>query len=53
MKPDDDSNQDISGGESEGRSENTGESDILSDLEEDTLDHQPEVLLLGQAGQNK
>jgi hypothetical protein len=53
MKQDDDTNQDIGNGESEGESEDTGESNLSSDIEEDDLDHQQDVLLQGQAHQDK
>jgi len=53
MKQDDDTNQDIGDGESEGESEDTGESTLSTDIEQDDLDHQQEVLLLGQARRDK
>jgi len=53
MKLGDDSIQDIGDVESEGESEDTGESTLSSDIEEDDLDHLQEVLLLGQARRNK
>jgi len=53
MKQGDDTDQDIGDGESEGESEDTGESMLSSDIEDDDFDHQQEVLLLGQARQDK
>jgi len=53
MKQGDDTDQDIGDGESEGESEDTGESTSSSDIKEDDLDHQQEVLLLGQACRDK
>ena len=48
-----DTDQDIGDGKSEGESEDTGESTLSSDIEEDDLDHQQEVELLGQARRDK
>ena len=53
MMQDDDTDQDIGDDESEGESEDTGESTLSSDIEEDDLDHQQEVLHLGQARRDK
>jgi len=53
MKQGDDTDHDIGDGKSEGESEDTGESTLSSDIEEDNLDHQQEVLLLGQARRDK
>jgi len=53
MKQGDDTDQDLGDGDSEGESEDTGESRLSSDIEEDNLDHQQEVLLLGQARRDK
>jgi len=53
MKQGVDTDQDIGDGESEGESEDAGESTLSSDIEEDNLDHQHEVLLLGQARRAK
>jgi len=53
MKQDNDPNQDIGEGVYEGTSEDTGESILSSNIEEDDLDHQQEVLLLRQARQDK
>jgi len=53
MKQDDNTDQDIGEGDIAGESEDTGESTLSSDLEEDDLDHQQEVPLLGQAHQDK
>ena len=49
MKQDDDTDQDICDDESEGESQDTGESTLPSYIEENNLDHQQEVLLVGQA----
>jgi len=49
LKQDDDTNQGIS----DDKSEDPGESTLLSDIEEDELDHHQEVLHLGQASQDK
>jgi len=40
MKQGDETDQDIGDGECEGESEDTGESTLSSDIEEDELDHQ-------------
>jgi len=53
MMQDDDTDQDISDDESEGESEDTGETTLSSAIEEDALDHQQQVLLLGQARPDK
>jgi len=53
MKQDDDTYQDIGEGESEGESEDTRESTLSSDIEENGLDHQQDVILLGQACRDK
>jgi len=53
MKQGDDTDQDIGDGESEGESADTGESTLSSNIEEDDLCHQQEVLLLGQAHWDK
>jgi hypothetical protein len=53
MMQDDDTEQDIGDDESEGESEDTGETTLSSDIEEDDLDHQQQVLLLGQARRDK
>jgi hypothetical protein len=61
MMQDDDTDQDIDDGESEGdsegeregESERTGETMLSSDIEDDDLIHQNQVLLLGQARQRK
>jgi len=53
FKQDDDTDQGISDGEIEGKSEQTRESTILTDIEEDDLDHQQEILPLGQARWDK
>jgi hypothetical protein len=53
MMQDDDTDQDIGDDESEGESEDTGETTLSSDIEEDDLDHQQQVLLLGQARRDK
>ena len=45
LKQDDDTDQESSDDESKDPAEST----LLSDIEEDDLDHQQEVLLLGQA----
>ena len=49
MKQDDDTDQELSDDESE----DPGESSLLSNIPEDDSDHQQEVLLLGQARQDK
>jgi len=49
MNQDDETHQEIG----EDDSEDTGESTLSSDIEEDHLDHQPEVLHLGQARRDK
>jgi hypothetical protein len=49
MNLDDDTDQDISDIESK----DTGESTLSSNIKEDDLDHQLEVLLLGQPGRDK
>jgi len=49
MNQDDATNQEIG----EDDSEDTGESTLSSDIEEDDLDHQPEVHNLGQACRDK
>jgi len=49
MNQDDETDQEIG----EDDSDDTGESTLSSDIEEDDLDHQPEVLHLGQARQDK
>jgi len=53
MMQDDDTNQDIGDDESEGECEETRETTSSSDIEEDDLDHQQQVLLLGQASRDK
>jgi hypothetical protein len=53
MMQDDDTDQDIGDDESEGESEDTWETTLSSDIEEDDLDHQQQVLLLGQARRDK
>jgi len=53
MKQNYDTDQDIGDGESDGESEDTGGSTLSSDIEEEDLDHQQEVLLPGQVGQDK
>jgi len=53
MTQDDDTDQDISDGESDCENDDTEESTLSSDIEEDDLDHQQEVLLLGQALRDK
>jgi len=53
MKQDDDSDQDIGDDKSKGESADTGESTLSTDINEDKLNHQQEVLLLGQAHRNK
>jgi len=53
MKQDDNTNHDISDEESEGENEDTGESLLSSDIKEDDLDHQQQVLLLGKARRDK
>jgi hypothetical protein len=53
MMQDDDTDQDIGDDESEGESEDTGETTLSSDIEEDDLDHQQQVLHLGQARREK
>jgi len=52
IKQDDDTDQDIGDDESEGNIEDTGESTFWFRIEEDDLDHQQNVLLLGQAHQD-
>jgi hypothetical protein len=53
MMQDDDTYQDIGDDECEGESEDTGEITLSSDIEEDDLDHQQQVLLKGQAHRDK
>ena len=53
MKQDDDTDPDICDGENQGESEDTGECTLSSDIEQDDLDHEQEVLLLGQACRDK
>jgi len=53
MEQDDDTDQDIGDRESDGASQDTGEYILLSDIEEEDLDHQQQVLLLGQARRDK
>jgi len=53
MMEDDDTDQDIGDDESEGKSEDTGETTLSSDIKEGNLDHQQQVLLLGQARRDK
>jgi hypothetical protein len=50
---DDDSDQDISDDESAGENEHTGEITLSSDIEEDDLDHQQQVLPLDQVCRDK
>jgi hypothetical protein len=49
MNQDDETDQEIGDDESE----DTGESTLSSNIEEDALDHQQEVLHLGQARRDK
>jgi hypothetical protein len=53
MKRDDDTDQDINDDEIEGESEDTRETTISSDIKEDNLDHQQQVLLPGHACRDK
>jgi len=53
MKQNDDTIQDIGDGECDSESEHTGESTLSSDIEEQDLDHQLEVLHLGEARREK
>jgi len=53
MEQVDDTDQDSCDGESGRQSEDTGESTLSSDIEEDDFDHQQEALLLGQAHRDK
>jgi len=53
MKQDDETVQDIGDDEREGESENTRESTISSDIDEDNVDHQQEALLRVQARREK
>jgi hypothetical protein len=53
MMQDDDTNQDIADDESEGKSEDTGETMLSSDIDEHDLDHQQQVLLQGLASRDK
>jgi len=48
MKQDDDTDQVIGDGHSEGESEDTKESTVEADIKEDEFHHQQKVLLLGQ-----
>jgi hypothetical protein len=49
----DDTNQDSGEGESESEREDNEENTLSSDMEEDYLDHQQQVLLVGQACRGK
>jgi len=53
MKQGNGTDQDIGDGEIEGESEDTGECTLSSDIEDYDLDHQQEVLLLGQVCRDK
>ena len=53
MKLDEDTNQNIGDDESEGDSEDTRESTMTSDIEEDDLDYVKEFLLLHQTHRGK
>jgi len=53
MKQDEDTDQSIGDDESEGKREDTGDSTISSDIEEDDLDHQVQFPLFGQAHWDK
>jgi hypothetical protein len=50
---DDDTDQDIRYDEMEGESEDTGETTLSCNIEEDNSDHQQQVLLLGVASRDK
>jgi hypothetical protein len=53
MKKDDDTDQYICDIETDGESEDTGESTLTSGIEDDDMDHQQVALLLGQAHWDK
>jgi len=53
MIQDEYTDQDMGDDESEGEREDTGETTLSSDIEEDELNHQQQVLLLGQTHQDK